>query len=170
MLTFLAMSAILATAVVIWKPDVGSRVSLSNLYHYLTSVGGSGGDYWSKICPPGQFVVSMYGKAGDLLDGIGFTCSSGLDLGYTGGWGSDSYKNYCPNFFTGVQIHWGSLVGKVTPYCPGYGLQTAQGRAKYGGSNDYVQNFWCPGEQYIVGATGRSGRYVDKIQFICDCK
>ena len=85
--------------------------------------GGTGGNRFQKLCPPGARAVGVVGRSGELVDALGLRCSdSSGQLSLTdvqGGGGGTAFEWLCPAGLAliGLDLMVGMYVDSVAPVC-----------------------------------------------------
>jgi len=98
--------AVLAIFLALCLPFNGANAQSKTI-----TIGGAGGTPFNAECPPGQFLVGLFGFMGQIVDGIGLICAPWLALHsadrpattgqpqdgkYFGGRGANSARLLCP--------------------------------------------------------------------------
>lgn len=118
-----------------------------------TNYGGSGGNYFEKICPGTSYITELYGGSGAILDSISVKCSDGTNLGGVGGNGGNYYKlSVSPG--DNIDTYYNQVVEGIKVGSQSTGMTTS----KIGASD-------CSGN--IVGIWGASGGLIDSLGVIC---
>jgi len=152
--------------------------------------GGSGGTRsYNLDCGNTGVIVGVYGKAGLWLDQIGIMCQTinadgtlggTFTRGPTGGSGGASTNERCnPGYVVAEAYgHAGSYVNGVQLDC--YRWNSGTRRVDFSKYSNYValagpsilfspqDKVRCPEEKVAKAVRGRSGIYIDSLQFVCD--
>jgi hypothetical protein len=134
--------------------------------------GGRGGDREFRIdIPPGNQAVGFTGRSGNLLDAVGLTYSllQLVQIGETsigGGSGGSAFSDKdAPHGSRIIEVRvqagdWGDGIQAVYLTSDG---RTIEG-ARHGGSGGGATAFRLDSDEYIVGISGRFGKYIDSLQ------
>ena len=160
----------------------------------VTSVaGGGGGQAFTQDCPSDRVLVGIKGRAHAWMDGIQGVCAkvnydgswSGdtITTGYRGGNGGNTFTRTCAqgHAVSGISGREGMFVDQIRIYCRPLVNATQEGLAKAGrltGSRTALSpaggsggktfgRYDCLDEMPGRGLSGRSGIYLDRIQFRC---
>ena len=142
---------------------ISFRVSLLSDYGYTGEVS------FNMSCPPGSFVVGVFGCAGDILDAVGLYCSDGSNVGLSpigASGGKPLSSKICSAGFSSLWVEydngWGSIGGiggrcNIDLYCID------------GGNSGSKEDFICPSGQLLQAVEGTSGpkNVVRSVHFIC---
>ncbi len=126
--------------------------------------GGKGGvsDY-KFSCPSGEHVTAFYGASSSHLNSLGIRCSDKSTFGPTGGTGGLGKDISCDTGFPTTMVYADTYVDAINPTCRLFG----ETQYKFGNSTGTKNDFSCPSGSVITGIAGKSGDYVDSIQFTC---
>lgn len=153
--------------------------------------GGTGGtSSYNLDCGSSGVMTGVFGKTGAWIDQLGITCQtvkSDGTLGNTytrgpvGGAGGTSSTRSCPaGWVVGrVATNSGSYINSLALYC--YAWSAGNRRLDYavpkyvGGLGGfpipgvaYNEAVTCPAEKVGKAFRGKSGSYIDSLQFVCD--
>lgn len=153
--------------------------------------GGAGGSSsYNLDCGSSGVMTGVYGKTGTWIDQLGITCrtvKSDGTLGDTytrgpvGGAGGTSLTRGCPaGWVIGrVESYSGSYINRVSLWC--FAWSASSRRLDYavpkyigvlGGiampGTAFNEAVTCPAEKLAKAFRGKSGSYIDSLQFVCD--
>jgi hypothetical protein len=155
--------------------------------------GGSGGSSsYNLDCGSTGVMVGLYGKVGLWIDQIGVVCrkvnpdgtlGSTYTRGPVGGSGGSGDRADCPSgSVITVMGSWsGSFMDQVGVECYGWSPGSRRAGGGYTGAASlgkvgtihlpgltFNQKVNCPAEKVGKAVRGKSGGYIDSLQFVCD--
>jgi hypothetical protein len=130
------------------------KTSVSESPRKRTNYGGSGGNYFEKICPGTSYITELSGGSGAILDSVSVKCSDGTNLGGVGGNGGNYYKLSVSPGDNISTYHNGTLVEGIKVGSQSTGTTTGKI-----GVSDCSSN--------ITGIWGASGVVIDSLGVIC---
>lgn len=155
--------------------------------------GGDDGDAYELLCPDGEAIVAIRGRAGDDIDAIGIDCAplapwadrvhiheDGDEL--VGGSGGDALRDVCSigYFVAELSGSAGDVIHGLNARCdrvrdrdaPGDSALYERGAATEelpprGGTDDRAESVECGDDELPIGYLGRADNRLDQLQLVC---
>lgn len=147
------------------QTTVPTTVPSTSQYTRSDMFGGTGGQPFFMTCPQGTSITKIDGRGGYWVDKLSFQCGNTTPIQVGGAGGAAIVGAECGKGYNGVNVTYGQYLGKVEPICgSATGVAIGAGRGKGSGT---ASTFVCPQDTKLIGVSGKSGIYVDSIQFTC---
>lgn len=153
-------------------------------------IGGAGGYWYSRQCPPGEFITGLGGMVGSYVDAVVLQCASVAGGRWTGAEAVPKVGDFrrvptvspvsvrpgfCNNdrlinSITVEKNSTGAFVSSIQAGCgriDGAPGRTAGPRLRGNGPRMWGGQLDCPAGQFARGISGKSGEFVDSIRLDC---